>query len=200
MFRIFSFALIAAVLGWHVLATALYLLPNNPLTPYYSATISSYMDPVFSQNWQLFAPEPATSSLQLWYRCKNSPEKNWSSWKDPVKNLLEEHRENRFTFRGKLTYVYQSIARNSLNDYVTQRERFFKNCSKDSSCRFPEVDFYKSSSYQLARRFTKDLCQKEGFYGKAQFQIVKAFTKNFSQRHLVNHGKVETVRLRPFSL
>ena len=175
---------IASLFVWHVLATVLYVAPVNPLTPLYRPGVDRYMTPLFSQNWNLFAPEPATSSLQFWYRCQ-SAEGRWSGWKDPIIHLIRQHRENRFTPRGKLIYVYQSIARRSLNQYL----------------KYSDMDhFEKDPAYQTARRFTTDLCLRSGTAKKAQFQVVKIFAKNFSRRHSDEFGKMEFVPFRIFNL
>lgn len=169
---------------WHVCATVLYVAPANPLTPLYLPVVERYMTPLFSQNWNLFAPEPATSSLQFWYRCRSSAGR-WSDWRDPIARLIRQHRENRFTPRGKLIYVYQSIARRSLNRYLKHSDM---------------ERFERDPAFRTARRFTSDLCSSEGMTDQAQFQVVKVFSRNFSLRHSPGPGKIEYIPFRVFSL
>ena len=177
MNRHFIFILAAFTFVWHCTATVLYLIPANPMTAYYHGIVRRYMEPLFAQNWNLFAPEPATSSLQLWYRCE-SQNNAWTPWLDPVSRLITEHRATRFTSRGKLIYVYQSVARQALNRYVQQ----FKG---------DHQKFKTDKSYRLAARLVHDLCKKTTAPARAQFQVVKVFSPDFSERYAKKFGSMQ---------
>lgn len=184
---------------FHCLVLALYLLPQNPLSQAYLPSVNRYMQPFFAQNWNLFAPEPATFSLQFWYRCSNTPvnqEISWSSWQDPLAQLIAEHKENRFTFRGKLIYVYQNFTRNLLNTYV--RLKYEEKKSDTDIAEF----LPQTASFQLAKKFVSDLCSDEETQTQTvQFQVLKVFPKNFSQRKdLKPFSKVENYIFHPTAI
>ncbi len=183
-------------LSWHVLATALYLGPNNPMTKHYQPAIQAYMEPFFIQNWNLFAPEPATSSLQMWYRCEDN--KSWSKWMDPLSNLIKQHQANRFTHKGKLIYVYQGLSRNLLNDYVTKKNQL--KC-RDKACEDQLMTNMKSvNHYKMAQKFVSSLCLTRNSK-TSQFQILKVYPKSYSKRHEKKpYSKIESVMFPKFQI
>lgn len=165
----------------HVTATALYLLPVNPLSRIYLPVVHKYMEPIFSQNWHLFAPEPATSSLQFWYRCGSQPE-GWGEWRDPLHGLIAKHQENRFSHRGKLIYVYQGLVRNLANHFIHLKNK--RQCFSGQCLSQLHQEVEKTKKYQLAKRFVRALCGIEtSMTSSYQFQILKVFPKAFSRRH-----------------
>lgn len=136
-------------LASHFLFTFLYLAPKNPLYQGYDEIVTKYMGTLFSQDWSLFAPEPATSSLKLWYRCQNEPRR----WRDALNALQQEHQRNRFTFRGKLNYIYMSLVRNLHNEYVT--------LNKDNKCAIKgcHQEITELDTYQSLKKLTNQLCR-----------------------------------------
>jgi hypothetical protein len=49
----------------HVLMVSLYVAPVNPISQRYSGQIDDWIDPLFDQNWQLFAPQPQSANWQI---------------------------------------------------------------------------------------------------------------------------------------
>jgi hypothetical protein len=49
----------------HLLMVVLYVAPVNPISQRYSRQIDDWIDPLFDQNWQLFAPEPQSANWQI---------------------------------------------------------------------------------------------------------------------------------------
>lgn len=49
----------------HLLMVGLYVAPVNPISQRYSRQIDDWIDPLFDQNWQLFAPEPQSANWQI---------------------------------------------------------------------------------------------------------------------------------------
>ena len=190
------FALIAALIFFHHLGcTILYLLPNNPMTSRYMKWVDGYMAPLFGQNWNLFAPEPATSGLNVVYRCRVGDQ--WSEWKDTLSSLTANHARTRFTPRGKILYIYHGIARDLLNSYVQEKNK--TGCSEGYCLKEVENAVMKKDSYPLASRWIKDLCswEKENFDG-FQFQVLKVFPKQFSERKNPDASlRVERIEFSP---
>ncbi len=92
---------LAAVLAVHFAMTALYLLPLNPLKLRYGGTVISYMEPIFTQKWSLFAPEPLTVARVLLVRCKG-PDGAVSTWEDVTSPLMHDKWSSRFTPSDRL--------------------------------------------------------------------------------------------------
>ncbi|KYG67086.1 hypothetical protein AZI86_08730 [Bdellovibrio bacteriovorus] len=158
------------ILGIHLSMHVLYLAPANPATYQYSEMVDTYMNSFFSQNWHLFAPEPATSSLQLAYRCNNL-----QNWKLPIDGLLSEHKSWPITAKGKKTYVLQNLAREIYNAKLLQKE----------DAQIPELP--------LLKKFLHDQC---GRYALSEVQIKRTFTTNYSQRFTAPKGSDEVYEFR----
>jgi hypothetical protein len=73
---------VAGVVTAHLLATFLYNAPANPVSRRFAAPVSWWMDPVFQQNWRLFAPDPASENVSVWARASLSPDGRVTGWVD----------------------------------------------------------------------------------------------------------------------
>ncbi len=57
-----------AWLAFHFALTGLYVLHENPLRTALAPVVNAYVDTYFSQNWDLFAPNPLSHNLSLLVR------------------------------------------------------------------------------------------------------------------------------------
>ncbi|MBD1373138.1 hypothetical protein IC620_12310 [Hazenella sp. IB182357] len=103
----------------HLMFTVLYLTPFNPVKAKYSFVINGYMEPVFSQNWRLFAPNPASTNNKFLVRAEFRGGKK-SDWLDLTTFMIKKNHNNRFTPYNRLVRI-QRGAFTSLNqtDEVT---------------------------------------------------------------------------------
>ncbi len=169
---------VGVVLGIHVVCTALYLLPQNPLTGYWSEPVQRYMEPLFAQRWLLFAPEPATNSLKLWsrYECDGT----WTRWRDPAAPLLEIHQRNRLSPTGKLLYISNSLARDLSS---TSMELALRLQCRDEQCETRrKAEVRRSAAFQSATRYAlrSAPCAAPA---SLQFMVVQIYPVQFSERH-----------------
>ncbi len=124
------------------------------------------MTPMFLQRWQLFAPEPQTSQIKIWYRCESSS--GWTNWKDPTFEIIKKHQQYRLGYYGKAVYVFNGAARELLNS----------NLDNES---MKEIDLKKE--YVNTEKIIVSLCARDIKKPIAtQFSLVILSAKNFSQR------------------
>lgn len=101
------------LLGIHFLLTILYLAPDNLLKRRFSEPLQRYMDPLFAQNWQLFAPNPISQHRSLVikakYRDPRTGEIRESPWMDITRPHVRDIWENRF-FNDARTLRFQTSA------------------------------------------------------------------------------------------
>jgi len=175
----------AFVFFHHLVCTALFNSPVNPLTHTYQQYVSNYMDPLFSQKWLLFAPEPATFDLKLWYKIKSNKTNGWSTWLDPLEPILRKHQNMRFTYNAKLLYVYGNIPRNlsAENELLAAKLACDNN---DSLCKQrKDKSLVQSSEFKLAKKYVKQDIAKS-FPGTSvdsiQIMIIQLYPKQFSER------------------
>lgn len=145
----------------HVIFHVLYLAPVNPATGLYASAVDSYMNTFFSQNWHLFAPEPAIATVNLNYRC--DVDGHWENFLQP---LYHEHKSTLITSLGKQAYVYQHLTREIYNAEV----------KKTNPKNLPE--------WNILQRVIADRCKQENTKSAySEFKTERVFTKNFSDRH-----------------
>jgi len=172
-------AAVGAVFTIHVVCTAAYLMPQNPMSRYYLPVVSRYIDPLFSQRWMLFAPEPATNSLKLWtrYRCDG----RWTGWRDPAATLMTRHQHNRLSAAGKLLYISNNLARELSRETAAAVLRF--NCRNDPACDARRnAELRASPTFQRAIQYSvrNEPCVADG----TQIMVVQLFPTQYSERHM----------------
>ena len=172
------FVAVGAVFAVHVGCTALYLLPANPLTATWDEPVRRYMEPLFSQRWLLFAPEPATNSLKVWsrYQCDGT----WTRWRDAAAPLMEEHQRNRLSPAGKLLYISNGLARDLS---TTNAEIALRVMCKDAACEARrKEEVRRSEPFQRAVRYTMrhTPCASPD---ALQFMVVQLYPTQYSERH-----------------
>lgn len=119
--KIAFFLMIAALFTYHFIVTALYVLPFNPLSYKYNKQIESYMNPLFTQNWQLFAPNPLSQSVYVNVQIKDI-EGRESKWIDFTTPLLEANHKNRFSPVNTVVRLGQSAYLQSVHiDPLTEK-------------------------------------------------------------------------------
>lgn len=142
------------------------------------------MNPFFAQRWTLFAPEPQTSQLKLFYRCENNSE--WSDWKDPTYMALEKHHIYRFGYFGKIIYVFNAVSRELFNKTLSN--------SKEGKLIDSIID---TSEFLDAEKIVSRLCNNIKNFNaeRHEFKILQIYPKNFSERKTPGHlGKIITIK------
>lgn len=88
----------------HMFFTLLYLTPFNPVKAKHSFTVNAYMEPVFSQNWRLFAPNPASTNNKFLVRAELG-DGEITEWQDLTTFMIEKNADNRFTPYNRLVRI-----------------------------------------------------------------------------------------------
>ena len=167
----------------HVICTVLYNAPDNPSTNSYRKYVVAYMEPFFSQKWLLFAPEPATNDLKLWYRMKRGG--NWTTWYDPLEPVLRKHYNARYTYNAKLLYVYGNIPRD-LGIKNEELSILYACAQKDLKCAEKKNrSLLSSAEFNLAKRYVKEDILKSLPNTKIdsiQIMVIQLYPRQFSER------------------
>lgn len=90
------FIVLSCIFVFHFFMTALYVLPFNPITYKLDKVVNSYIDPLFTQNWQLFAPDPLSNTFYVYVQVKDKQGEE-SKWIDISSPLYEANHKNRFS-------------------------------------------------------------------------------------------------------
>jgi hypothetical protein len=73
---------VGAVAAVHLAATFLYNAPANPVSQRYQKQVDGWMNPLFQQNWRLFAPNPISENVDVQARASLGPDGRDTGWFD----------------------------------------------------------------------------------------------------------------------
>jgi hypothetical protein len=95
-----AFVIGSAVLAAHLTLIELGNLPNNPISLHASPVVERYVHPLFSQNWNFFAPSPISVDVTVMARaeqCGAAGRCTLTDWVDVSDPLIEKVRADRLT-------------------------------------------------------------------------------------------------------
>lgn len=96
-----SFVLCGVLLVAHFSVVQLSNMPLNPITLEYGSFVHGYVNPMFDQKWNFFAPHPIDRDISLLVRGQYLDQKSGSlkttPWVDVTDPLIEALRRNRLT-------------------------------------------------------------------------------------------------------
>ncbi len=103
-------------LGWvtaHFTATTLHLAAGSLVGLSFGGLTASYMNPLFSQKWALFAPDPPLQNRSFHYQCADSSGIE-TTWMGSLKNLTEQHQRHRITPSSYLRRIETGAMRSAV--------------------------------------------------------------------------------------
>lgn len=111
------FAVCALALAVHFAATALYLMPLNPVKVAVAPLVDRYMLPWFAQRWELFAPDPRARSQFLLVACRvadPSGAVRETPWIDTTSRLYAQHDAHRLSAADRIARAELGVLRLAL--------------------------------------------------------------------------------------
>ncbi|TDO13455.1 hypothetical protein DFO69_1904 [Bacillus subtilis] len=136
----------ASLFVFHFSFTLLYNFPLNPISNKYYDTIQNYMEPLFKQNWKLFAPNPVSTNNILYirgeYKDKTGELKKteWIDASTPLNNVVHN---NRLTPLRLESSMKSSIVAELLNR-IDRDKDYLKNLDVDKSEEFMILNRFSS--------------------------------------------------------
>lgn len=174
---------------FHFVMIGLYLLPGGPMKDLLHPITSKYVNPIFRQNWHMFAPTPLTFSSRLIVKCSGS-----SEWLDPTGDLLQKHSVFPMIHNQKSIFLF-----NSISQTILDLRSDFKNESKCGlkSLKFCEESFkswiQKTDAYRKAAVVGKQVCLAENLPVRLGVYIEHA--KPFSEKYKIPNQGTEILEL-----
>ncbi|OYD06940.1 DUF5819 family protein [Paludifilum halophilum] len=119
--------LLAGSLILHFSVASLYLSPDNPVKTKAWDFLHDYMDPWFTQNWKLFAPNPVSQHQSLWVKMKvENPQTGGlteTDWKDITQPLVLKHQESRISSEARVLRYMESGSQSFLDEEADRKKR-----------------------------------------------------------------------------
>jgi len=185
-------AVALGVLGAHVVATALYLIPDSPTKRSTQAVVGPYMHTLWEQNWHLFSPNPPTQGETLVVQCVSSAGLE-TPWVDTSQAVVRKTFESPLGPYAKLRYIYKGVGEQllqrmqrsvteSCNGTAPSDRDGVERCTAEA-----ERMLTSSAEYAVATRFATDACRSHfGNVGDAvsvvRLRWMKSFAFPFSKR------------------
>ncbi|PTX60797.1 hypothetical protein C8P63_108107 [Melghirimyces profundicolus] len=120
-------ALLAGILMVHFFLTFLYLTPNNPVKNRHWDSLHAYMDPLFAQNWKLFAPNPVSQHREVWAKARiRDPvtgEIRETGWKNVTRPMVRERQNHRISSEGRVLRFLISGSRDFKSEDPEEKEK-----------------------------------------------------------------------------
>jgi Family of unknown function (DUF5819) len=124
-FLVLGFALFFFVwILFHFSSTLLYNFIEPPSRP---AFITAYVEPLFTQNFKVFAPDAPVQTNQLYIKYY-STEGGWSNWENPDRTNFSSFQINRLSSKRSLHLIYREAihqlqyADAAVNYYVEKKQ------------------------------------------------------------------------------
>ena len=99
---------LSCILSIHFLIVILNVMPMNPISNKHKKDINEYMQPLFVQNWHLFAPDPVShnESIQIKVGIKDEIQ---SDWIDITTPLIDEMHKNYFSPLNRMARISTGV-------------------------------------------------------------------------------------------
>ena len=182
--------LVSVVFICHFSMVGLYLLPLNPLKLAYNTQVMGYINPLFTQNWHLFAPNPVDTSMSLVGKCRGAGVD--TPWFDVTYGITERLGPRAFASSlSSVLHLQLSLARQYLFGFVELEPLLQELCLDQPTvdyCRMQRAstDAVREEAKQALVRLVTDLCVDSDLRAvdSVYVRIVDLEFPRFSERHL----------------
>jgi hypothetical protein len=181
--------IIILVFVFHFSMTGAYLASSFNETSKIRKFTAIYMEPVFRQRWDLFAPNPLSYSSRFLVKCFEH-----ESWSDPLLGLIEQNNRFPLIHRQTLLSLYDSLSKAILK----QRRLFVdeNHClsSTERECQnLFESYIQNSQAYGTLLQIAQTFCQKTEMLPHLAIYVEHAYSTQRSSAPL--QSKTELLRL-----
>ncbi|MFC4077622.1 DUF5819 family protein [Salinithrix halophila] len=154
--------LLAGIFVLHFSLTAFYLTPDNTLKVRWWEPLNRYMDPLFTQNWKLFAPNPVSQHKDLWVKIRYvQPDGNLreTGWKNITRPIFREKQTARISSEGRvIRYFHAGMRSFEEKDPLQQKKgkwMLIRAASTAVATRFPDKEIRKVKARIVTNTFPR---------------------------------------------
>ncbi|MGC3002275.1 DUF5819 family protein [Streptomyces sp. G35A] len=141
-----------ALLGAHMTMAALSQAPLSPAKLVYGDWVADYLDPYFSQNWQLFAPTPVSDNRGILARA-TCADGSVSPYYDVTARGLEKARTSRFFPSRESRVVSAHIQNITSSEEILRRLRVKQ--TNDKKPVLPPLPYEKATEAEAVRSLSR---------------------------------------------
>ncbi len=183
-----AFILGCGVLLVHLTLIELGNLPNNPVSLSASPIVERYVHPLFSQNWNFFAPQPISVDVTVMARAEECPllgRCSITEWYDISNPLIAKVRQNRLTSLEIVQLMLSNAAVEFQNkaaqatyaQFHYKGKQYFKAIVPD------RVDYIDSIILSRSSAAAIRLMHPTAHFRRLQFGLASYVFPRFTHRH-----------------
>jgi hypothetical protein len=192
--------LLGGLLAFHFAATLVHLTPMNPLKLRLQPVVDRYINPYFSQKWELFAPDPVVDTKELLVSCRvrraaqSVEETAWSNMTAPLRQLKYHYR---FSPADRLERVQTAALHLAFapDDPVLSKMRKQRDANEDYRRAIANFDDAKKKQFELAKHLLGRVASAEcdrlfgtGVTSAVRVRLLAIEPPPFSKRTLPNES------------
>ena len=181
------------IAAFYIILCFINLTPPNPLTKKYKHHVSRLLvDIPLPQGWNLFAPSPVYTSIKLLMRCKDGF--NWSSWFDPLENIIKKSHNLRFSTNEILMQQYKYIG-DRMRRYIAQEKKERCKSPNAKECKDLKKVIDSSEEKKMILRFTENKCtSKVKNLAEFEYKLIEIHPKSYSKKDgLEDFSKIDVI-------
>lgn len=188
------------VVAIHFCIVSIYLMPDNPIKHQYNNNIQKYINPFFTQTWNLFSPNPVSSNITilLQFKTVNSTKTDTTKWIDIVEPLIITRSQSFWSpaqrILKNMSTITQSVSQvqRDIREYV-QKQDTIKNKDLEYSKIYDKV-FPNSSGHKVLMSYSNYVFNKmfpnQRFSNvSVRYRIIYEDFPRFSKRKLDYYNK-----------
>ncbi|HFK1409239.1 DUF5819 family protein [Bacillus thuringiensis] len=109
----------------HFCLILFHVMPKNPISNEMSPVVNKYVNPLFTQNWHLFSPNPLVRNDIIYMQIKFKDSPSLSEWFDITTPMIKGNYKNYFSPLNRLVRIplTSAVMMNGMDD----EERSFMN-------------------------------------------------------------------------
>lgn len=141
-----------ALLGAHMVTAALSQAPLSPAKLVYGDPVAEYLDPYFSQNWQLFAPNPISDDRGILARA-TCVDGTVTEYSDISARGLEKARNSRFFPSREVRIVSAHLQNITNSEEILSRLR--EKQTNDKKPVLPPLPYEKATEAEAVKSLSR---------------------------------------------
>ena len=170
----------------HFLVIGVHLTPLNRVKLDVNPWMMGYVNPLFAQNWHLFAPDPVDSNLSLIGKCRNNAGE--SEWFDITYGILEGLEKRRFgSSLSAMAFLQLNLSRAYLHGFSEPEELLRDLCTEQPD-----------TAYCLERAKVVEATRREALRGIVRL-VTDFCVRNFSPDVQDVYARIADLRFPRFS-
>lgn len=166
------------------------VVPFNPIVNKTDKIVSKYTNPIFTQNWALFAPDPIdrNTSLQIKAYYKNGNESKWLDSSNTIITKMHKNYISPYNRIGRIpeTITSEMLAEDPIIDKIRKNYESENNSEELKKLNKTYTKQYKRNLPKLIRfssAYVKSTQIKSKDIDKLKLRIVKQEAVPFSKRN-----------------